>query len=155
RPRPRLLLVVARRAADGPHRQVPGAGMSTDTPLDGRLLEAARAALWANLRLVVIDLETCVPPGGGTHRVVEVAAVTCRRGAPGGTWSAPVNPECPIDPVTRNIHGITDELVAHAPTFDAIAEQLVDLLAGRDDERVVLVAHNVRSDVSVLRAEFA
>lgn len=128
--------------------------MSTDTPLDGRLLEAARTALWANLRLVVIDLETCAPPGGGSHRVVEVAAVTCRRGATGGTWSTPVSPECPIDPVTRNIHGITDDLVADEPTFDAIAPELVALLAGRADERVVLVAQNVRSDVSVLRADF-
>ena len=129
--------------------------MSTDTPLDGRLLEAARTALWANLRLVVIDLETCAPPGGGTHRVVEAAAVTCRRGASRGTWSKVVNPGCPIDPVTRNIHGITDDLVADEPTFDAIAPELVELLSGRADERVVLVAHNVRSDVSVLRAEFA
>lgn len=129
--------------------------MSTETPLHGRLLDTARAALWANLRLVVIDLETCAPPGGGIHRVVAVAAVTCRGGAQRGAWSRLVDPECPIDPVTRGIHGITDELVAGEPTFDAIAPQLVELLAGRDGERVVLVAHNVRSDVSVLRAAFA
>lgn len=129
--------------------------MSTDAPMDGRLLDAARISLWANLRLVVIDLETCAAPGGGPHRIVAVAAVTCRRGAPRGVWSRLVDPECTIDPVTRNIHGITDDLVAGEPTFDAIAPQLVELLTGRDAERVVLVAHNVRSDVSVLRAEFA
>lgn len=129
--------------------------MSAETLLDGRLLETARAALWAGLRLVVIDLETCASPEGGSHRIVSVGAVTCRAGAARGRWSALVDPECPIDPVTRSIHGITDDLVAGEPTFDAIAPQITALPESRADERVVLVAHNVRSDVSVLRAEFA
>jgi DNA polymerase III epsilon subunit-like protein len=129
--------------------------MSSATALDGRLLGTARAALWAGVRLVVIDLETCSPPQGGPHRVVAVAAVTCRAGAQRGAWSTLVDPECPIDSVTRGIHGITDDLVAGEPTFDVVAPQVAGLLAARDGERVVLVAHNVRSDVSVLRAEFA
>lgn len=129
--------------------------MTADQLLDGRLLEAARAALWAGLRLVVLDLETCQPPEGGRHRIVSVAAVTCRGGAQRGAWSTLVDPECLIDPITRSIHSITDDLVAGEPTFDAIAPQVAALLEGRDGERVVLVAHNVRSDVSVLRGEFA
>lgn len=128
--------------------------MNADTLLDGRLLDNTRAALWSGVRLAVVDLETCAPPEGGRHRIVSVGVVTCRAGASRGRWSTLVDPECPIDPVTRSIHGITDELVAGEPTFDAVAPQIVALLEARHDERVVLVAHNVRSDVSVLRSEF-
>lgn len=103
----------------------------------------------------MVDLETCAPPGGGPHRVVSVGAVTCRAGAQRGVWSTLVNPQVPIDSVTRGIHGITDDLVAGEPSFDQVAPQLASLLAPRDGERVVLSAHNVSSDVSVLRAEFA
>ena len=128
--------------------------MSGDEPLSGRLLDTARAALWAGLRLVVIDLETCLPPGRGRPRAVAVAAVSCRAGSQRGAWSTLIDPECPIDATTGRIHGITDELVAGQPTFAEVAPQLVNLLEPRDDEQVLLVAHNVRSDVAVLRAEF-
>lgn len=127
----------------------------SDELLEGRLLGTARQSLWAGLRLVVIDLETCVPPGGGPQRVVSAAAVTCRHAAALGTWSAYINPQCPIDPTTQAIHGITDDLVASEPAFGVVAPQLAALLEARAGERVVLVAHNVGSDVSVLRAEYA
>jgi DNA polymerase III epsilon subunit-like protein len=128
--------------------------VSATERLDGRLLDSARSALWAGLRLVVIDIETCSPPERGTHRVVSLAAVACHHAATRGSWSTYVNPQCPIDAGTQTVHGITDELVAVEPTFDVAAKRLVSALEPVNEERVVLVAHHVGNDVGVLRSEF-
>lgn len=113
----------------------------------------ARAQLWNNLRLLVLDLETAVAPAG-THRIVSIAAMTCLDGKVTGRWAAEfVNPEVPIDPVTASIHGLTDDHVRNAPRFAAVATELAPLLRPSLDETLVLVAHNVRFDIPVLRAE--
>lgn len=121
------------------------------TTLD-RLARARLDALWQGLRLVVIDTET-TQPDGEPRRVVSVAAVTCRRGRPLGSWSVFVDPQVPIDPRSRRIHGITDDIVAGEPTFADVADELHAYLDGDEDETTVLVAHNVRFDVATLRAE--
>ena len=113
----------------------------------------ARMRLWSRLRLLVIDVETAVAPGG-EHRIVSIAAVTCRAGQVLGTWKAEfVNPGVPIDPVTSSIHGLTDAHVAGAPSFGDVAGELLPLLRKPPDEDLVLVAHQARFDVPVLRAE--
>lgn len=113
----------------------------------------ARMQLWNRLRLLVIDIETAVGPDN-QHRIVSIAAVTGRAGKPSGRWQAEfVNPGVPIDPVTSSIHGLTDAHVAGAPAFAEIADQLLPLLAKLLDEDLVIVAHRVRFDVPVLRAE--
>lgn len=54
-------------------------------------MAAARAALWAQLRLVVIDVETTAADDG--LHVIEVAAVICRDGRrTSRTWTVRVNP---------------------------------------------------------------
>jgi DNA polymerase III epsilon subunit-like protein len=113
----------------------------------------ARLRLWNRLRLLVIDVETAVAPGG-EHRIVSIAAVTCRAGKLVGTWKAEfVNPGVPIDPVTSSIHGLTDAHVAGAPSFADLADELLTLLTEQDQEDLVVVAHRARFDLPVLRAE--
>lgn len=114
---------------------------------------AALTALWAQLRLVVVDTETLVG-SDRRHRLIEVAVVTCRNGAAKSTWSARANPGEPVDDATRRIHGITTDELADEPGFDAIAPELTRRLRGLDDETVVLVAHKATSDVGVLRHEY-
>jgi len=46
------------------------------------------------------------------------------RGGREGSFQSLVNPRRPISPKARLVHGITDEMVADAPTFDRIADEL-------------------------------
>jgi DNA polymerase III epsilon subunit-like protein len=115
----------------------------------------ARATLWHRLRLLVLDLETAVAPDG-EHRIVSIAAITCRSGSVQDHWQVErVNPGIPIDAVTMSIHHITDDQVAAAPSFAQIAGDLAPLLRRGDDETLALVAHIARFDIPVLRAELS
>ncbi|MEV7779805.1 DEDDh family exonuclease [Kitasatospora sp. NPDC088351] len=63
-------------------------------------------------------------------------------------WYTLVNPERDPGPVW--IHGLTDELLADAPTFPQIAGALAERLRGR-----VLVAHNALFDWNMISREFS
>lgn len=85
-----------------------------------------------------------------TDRIVEIAILKIN---PNGSeemkrWL--VNPEMPIPQETTAIHGISDEMVADAPTFKAIAKEVYKLIKGCD-----LGGYNlIRFDVPMLAEEF-
>jgi DNA polymerase III subunit epsilon len=61
-----------------------------------------------------------------------------------------VNPERPIPMESTQIHGITDEMVRDAPTFEKLSDSILEFLAGAD-----LAGFNLlRFDVPLLQAEF-
>ena len=60
-----------------------------------------------------------------------------------------VKPPEPIDDLTTEVHGITNEDVAESPEFPDIAREVLDLLEGCD-----ICGYNVRADVEVLDREF-
>ena len=95
-----------------------------------------------------VDVETT---GGhpAWHRVTEVAVVGMRGGEVEWEWSTLVNPGSGIPPSIQRLTGISDAMVAEAPPFAVIADELAARLAGRR-----FVAHNVRFDYGFLRAEF-
>lgn len=96
----------------------------------------------------VVDLETTGLFVGGHDRVIEIAVVhTDENGAITGEWETLVNPQRHVG--AEHVHGIRAADLIDAPTFADIADDLVDLLAGR-----VLVAHNARFDRGFLDAEF-
>lgn len=113
---------------------------------------AALEALWASLRLVVLDVETLV--ADGTIRLIEVGIVTCRRGEITSSWSARTNPGLPVDENTFRVHGISTEELIDEPSFDAVEPELTRRLRGVDGEQVVLVAHNAGGDIGVLKREY-
>lgn len=61
-----------------------------------------------------------------------------------------INPEQSIPYYIRGLTGITDEMVANAPTFEEVAEKIFSVLQGR-----VFVAHNVNFDFSFVKAALA
>lgn len=61
-----------------------------------------------------------------------------------------INPQVKIDPETIKIHGITDEMVANAPTFEMIFEEIKSYI----EENELFVAHNAIYDISVLIREY-
>lgn len=95
----------------------------------------------------VIDFETTGLSPAKHDRVIEVAIVHVdEHGGIEGQWETLINPGRDLG--RQDIHRIRAADVMHAPTFDQIAPQLIELLAGR-----VLVAHNASFDTRFLLAE--
>ena len=94
--------------------------------------------------LVFVDLETT----GATataDRITEIGIVEVT--VSGVTeWSTLVNPETRISEFVERLTGISNRMVADAPTFGAIAEEVLARLQGR-----LFVAHNVRFDYGFLK----
>ena len=97
---------------------------------------------------VVLDTETTGLDATG-DRIIEVAAVTLDPTTYAELdhrqWL--INPGMDTGPA--HVHGITNEMVADAPTFESVAPEIADYLHGK-----VLVAHNLRFDAGFLVAEF-
>src|SRR3989449_4511010 len=98
--------------------------------------------------LAIVDLETT-----GTHpardRVTEIAVLEVNGFELAAEWSTLVNPETGIEPGIQALTGISNEMVAAAPRFAALAAELYERLDGR-----LLIAHNARFDYGFLRREF-
>jgi DNA polymerase-3 subunit epsilon len=98
-------------------------------------------------KLIFVDLETT----GANHHtdkiteigIVEVEGDQVRR------WSTLVNPGMSIPPFIQNLTGIDNDMVASAPAFDSLIEELLPRLSGG-----LFVAHNVRFDYGFLRNAF-
>jgi DNA polymerase-3 subunit epsilon len=96
----------------------------------------------------VLDVETTgLSPAYG-HRVCEVAGLRVRDGLETARFESLVDPERPISGGAFGVHGITPKMLVGAPTFEAVADSLLELLAG-----AVLVAHNAPFDLGFLAAE--
>jgi DNA polymerase III subunit epsilon len=98
--------------------------------------------------LVCVDLETT---GGNAawHRIIEVGVVEVDRDGSVREWSTLVNPGARIPSSIAEFTGITDEMVADAPTFADVHREVLARLHGR-----LFVAHNARFDYGFLRSEF-
>jgi len=83
-------------------------------------------------------------------RIVEIAAIHVDIDGNETRFQTLVNPGCPIPWSASNIHHITDEMVADAPTFNDIAPEFMALATGS-----VLVAHNARFDLGFLQESLA
>lgn len=97
--------------------------------------------------IACVDVETT---GGhpAWHRITEIAIVGLRAGEVEWEWSSLVNPGCRIPPSIQQLTGISDDMVADAPPFAAIADEVEARLVGRR-----FVAHNARFDHGFVRAE--
>jgi DNA polymerase-3 subunit epsilon len=97
--------------------------------------------------LVFVDLET-TGATAATDRITEIGIVEVS--AEGvSEWSSLVNPGVPISSFIERLTGISDAMVAGAPTFAELAEDVLERLQGR-----LFVAHNARFDYGFLRSEF-
>jgi DNA polymerase III epsilon subunit family exonuclease len=87
-------------------------------------------------------------------RVVEIGAIRFRLENEAcveeASLSCLVNPGMPIPHKAKAIHGISDRDVAGAPAFGRVAHSLLAIAAD-----AVIVAHNVRFDLSFLDAELS
>ncbi|EFC80777.1 DEDD exonuclease domain-containing protein [Parafrankia sp. EUN1f] len=100
----------------------------------------------SDLTFVVVDLETT---GGSpaTSEITEIGAVKVRGGQVLGEMSSLVRASTPIPPVVSVLTGITDSMLATAPTLDEVVPTFLEFSRG-----AVLVAHNAAFDLGFLRA---
>ncbi|TMG82781.1 MAG: ethanolamine utilization protein [Betaproteobacteria bacterium] len=99
--------------------------------------------------IAFVDLET-TGMAAGADRVTEVGIVRIDEGAQVSEWSSLVNPECSIPAAIQALTGISNAMVAAAPTFRQIADDVAAQVQG-----AVFVAHNARFDYGFLKHEFA
>ena len=98
---------------------------------------------------VVVDLETT----GGTPAdcaITEVGAVKVQGGEVLGEFQTLVNPGTPIPAFIQVLTGISDGMVASAPSISSVLPAFLEFARGS-----VLVAHNAGFDVTFLRAAAA
>ncbi len=98
---------------------------------------------------VVLDLETTggAPDGGG---ITEIGAVKVRCGEELGVFATLVNPGERLPAFITVLTGITEAMLAPAPTIEQVLPSLLEFLRG-----CVLVAHNAPYDVGFLKAACA
>lgn len=100
-------------------------------------------------KLVFVDLETT-----GTNpvvdRITEIGLVKVDAAGQATHWSSLVNPEVGIPAFIQGLTGISNAMVADAPTFAELAPALLERLQG-----ALFIAHNARFDYGFLRNAFS
>ena len=104
----------------------------------GRLLK--------DVTFCVVDLETTGGSARDGSMITEVGAVKVRGGEVLGEFQTLVNPHQAIPPFIAVLTGITDSMVATAPSIEQVLPQFLEFAQG-----CVLVAHNAPFDVGFLR----
>jgi DNA polymerase III subunit epsilon len=120
--------------------------MSTDAAIPRQGTFDELGVPLAEVTFVVVDLETT---GGSPNicAITEIGAVKVRGGEWLGEFQTLVNPQCNVPPFIAVLTGITDAMVATAPTLSAVLPSFLEWARG-----CVLVAHNAPFDLGFLRA---
>ena len=94
----------------------------------------------------VVDLETTGGSAEGGAMITEIGAVKVRGGEVLGEFQTLVNPRTEIPPFIAVLTGITNSMVATAPSIDSALPAFLEFASGS-----VLVAHNAPFDVGFLK----
>ena len=97
---------------------------------------------------VVVDVETTGgrPPN---DRVTEIGAVKIQHGRVIDEWQSLINPQKRIPQFITQLTGITNAMVADAPTFAEIADDFAAFMGN-----AIFVAHNVNFDHGFIASEY-
>ncbi|WP_245845107.1 3'-5' exonuclease family protein [Noviherbaspirillum humi] len=97
--------------------------------------------------IAFVDLETT---GGAAtaDRITEIGIIEVDADGV-REWSSLVNPQAPIPEFIQQLTGISNEMVADAPTFAELADEISARLEGK-----IFIAHNARFDHGFLKNEF-
>ncbi len=101
------------------------------------------------LEFLVVDVETTGLSAAAGDRICEIGAVKLRGLQMVESYGTLVNPQRPISPGASAVNNITNDMVAGAPPFTAVARRLADMMG-----HVVLVGYNLPFDLSFLKSEF-
>jgi DNA polymerase III subunit epsilon len=107
----------------------------------------------SEVTFVVIDLETSGASANTGSAITEIGAVKVCGGDVKGTFQTLINPYTPLSPFIVELTGITDQMLAEAPSVETILPILFEFFGS--PEEVVFVAHNAPFDLSFLKAASA
>jgi DNA polymerase III subunit epsilon len=96
----------------------------------------------------IVDVETT---GGSPffNRVIEIGLLRVEKGEVVKEYKQLLNPGIPIPEFITDMTGISEADVAEAPTFEDIADEVLELF-----EDAIFVAHNSQFDYGFLKEEF-
>ena len=102
--------------------------------------------------LVFLDIETTGGSVGGKHgsRITEIGALRVENGEIVQTMSQLLNPEQSVPAFITRLTGISNDMVARAPLFCEVADELETILDG-----AIFIAHHVQFDYGFIKQEFA
>lgn len=102
------------------------------------------------MRQVALDTETTGLEAERGHRIIEIGCVELlNRRCTGRVLHHYLNPERDIDVEAQKVHGISREQLAGKPRFAAVADELLQFIAGSE-----LIIHNAAFDIAFLDREF-
>lgn len=103
------------------------------------------------MRQIFLDTETTGLSADHGDRVVEIGLVEMvDRRLTGANRHWYLNPERSSHPDALRVHGLSDDFLAGQPKFAAVAQELLDFVAGAE-----LLIHNAAFDLGFLDAELA
>ncbi|MBK9924275.1 MAG: WYL domain-containing protein [Anaerolineales bacterium] len=103
----------------------------------------------SNARFTFLDLETTgLSPWFG-DRICEVGIVITEGKRIKEQYQQLVYPERPLSPGAASTNGLSDEDLKSAPSFEEVADEVLDWLKG-----AVVVCHNAQFDIQFLDSEF-
>jgi len=111
---------------------------------------SGRSRLLIDVPFVVFDLETSGAAPSTGAAVTEIGAVKVLGGKVIGEFQSFVNPGHYLSEFITSLTGITDAMLAGAPTIDHILPTFIDFLGAGNE--TVLVAHNAPFDMSFMKA---
>lgn len=97
----------------------------------------------------IVDVET-TGPVKGPAKLTEIALFRFDGQTVVDSFHTLLNPGHAIPPFIRHLTGISDAMVADAPTFDTVADRVLDITEG-----AIFVAHNAPFDFGFLQKELA
>ncbi|MFM9879054.1 MAG: DNA polymerase III subunit epsilon [Burkholderiaceae bacterium] len=101
------------------------------------------------MRQIVLDTETTGLSAEGGDRIVDIGCVELvGRKRSGNNRHYYLNPGRDSEPGALQVHGLTTEFLSDKPPFAAIADELLEYLAGAE-----LIIHNAPFDVGFLNKE--
>lgn len=99
---------------------------------------------------VIVDLETTGASPTGGNGITEIGAVKVHGGELVGEFSTFVNPGIALPEFITNLTGITDQMLADAPTITEVFPSFLEFVGPHSE--VFLVAHNAPFDMGFLKA---
>lgn len=129
-------------------RHYPGIAHLLQVTIRGLLEEFAADVVWNDIPIALLDVET-TGRDPSADRVVELGIAVARHGEIIARYNWLINPGIPINEESRAVHGISDEDVKDAPSFAAIAHEIVAALSD-----CVPAAYNAAFDRAFLFSEF-
>jgi DNA polymerase-3 subunit epsilon len=130
-------------------RHYPGIAHLLRTGVRGLAEGFAPDVAWQEIDVALLDVET-TGRDASVDRVVELGIVVGRHGDVVARYNWLINPGMPIPEEVSKIHGITDDMVADKPRFEAIASEVANALRG-----CVPAAYNAQFDRAFLMSEFS